>query len=207
MVCYCAAPQNADGIATVAVILPLSTVSMFDPRTPPPNAYGCDDSVQVGWVMTDRTQTLTWTPPGETTAVEVTIPIFQPPPLSPVPTAEQRMAAAEQAVQTALDAIAQTKGYDSMASLCSYAGNHASLTGSALLFQQEGHAGSVYRAQCWANLYADTASITTTQTITDAQQAALATMPIFTWPDGSTVSPQAPTVVSVQTAPHAIPKT
>ena len=207
MLCYCAAPQNAEGIATVAVILPLSTVSMFDPRTPPPNAYGCDDSVQVGWVMTDRTHTLTWTPPGETTTVEVTIPIFQPPPPLPAPTAEQRMAAAEQAVQAALDAIAQTKGYDSMASLCSYAGNHASLTGGALLFQQEGHAGSSYRAQCWANLYADAASITATQTITDAQQAALATMPIFTWPDGSTVSPQAPTVVSVLTPPHAIPKT
>ena len=201
---YCAAPKNAEGIAEVVVILPLSVVSLFDARTPPPNAYGCDESVQVGWVMTDKTQMLAWIPPGEKTPIQVSVPIFQAPPPPPVPTAAQLKTAGEQVVQTTLDALARTKGYDSMASLCSYAGNNATLKGSALLFQQEGNAGSAYRSLVWANLYAAEASISATKTITEAQQAALATMPIFIWPDGSTVSPQAPTVLM---APNANPKT
>ena len=192
---YCAAPKNADGIAEVVVILPLSVVSLFDPRTPPPNAYGCDESVQVGWVMTDKTQMLAWNPPGEKIPIQVSVPIFQAPPPPPAPTAAQLKTAGEQVVQATLDALARTKGYDSMASLCSYAGNNATLKGSALLFQQEGNSGSIYRSLVWANLYAATASISATKTITEAQQAALATMPIFTWPDGSTVSPQAPMVL------------
>ncbi len=194
---YCAAPKNVEGMAAVTVILPLSTVSKFDPRTPPPNAYGCDESVQLGWVMTDKTQTLAWTPPGEKTPIQVTVPIFQAPPPPPAPTAAQLLIAGEQAVQATLDALARTKGYDSMASLCSYVGNNANLKGSALMFQQEGNAGSIYRSLVWANLYAAEARISATKTITEAQQAALATMPIFSWPDGSTVSPQAPTVLIV----------
>ncbi len=199
---YCAAPKNVEGIAAVTVILPLSTVSRFDPRTPPPNAYGCDESVQLGWVMTDKTQTLAWTPPGEKAPIQVTVPVFQAPPPPPAPTAAQLQSASEQAVQATLDAMARTKGYDSMASLCSYAGSNQNLKGSALLFQQEGNAGSAYRSQAWVNLYAASSSISATKTITEAQQAAMATMPIFTWPDGSTVSPQAPTVLIV---PHSNP--
>ena len=199
---YCAAPKNVEGIAAVTVILPLSTVSKFDPRTPPPNAYGCDESVQLGWVMTDKTQTLAWTPPGEKTPIQVTVPIFQAPPPPPAPTAAQLMTSAEQAVQATLDAMARTKGYDSMASLCSYAGSNQNLKSSALLFQQEGNAGSAYRSQAWANLYAASSGISAEKSITEAQQSALATMPIFTWPDGSTVSPQAPTVLIV---PHPNP--
>ena len=191
---YCTAPQNIDGTAVVTVTLPLDVVSLFDPRNPPPHCFGCDDAVQVGWEMTSQTHSLTWTPPGEKDAIEITVPVFQPP-SPPTPTTEQLVSAGQQAGQAAMDAIAQTRGYESMASLCSYAGGVTGLIGDALKFQQEGNAGYTYRSQVWSKLFslASSSPANGVTTIAEAQQAAIAAMPDFTWPDGSTVSPMLPT--------------
>lgn len=40
-----------NGVESVATVLPLSMVPLFDPENPPqPNTYGVPDEVEVGWV-------------------------------------------------------------------------------------------------------------------------------------------------------------
>jgi len=93
-----------NGVETIAVILPLSAVPLFNPDKPPqPNTYGVPDEVQVGWVKDGD--------------------VFVPPPPAPEPpppTREQLIARYEGAVRYRLDSFARTRGYDSILAACTY---------------------------------------------------------------------------------------
>lgn len=70
------------------------------------------------------------------------------PPTPEQPTAEQKIQAAESAVQALLDASAKAKGYDDIQSASQYA---ALPIGEP--FQAEGAAFLLWRAKCWKKCY------------------------------------------------------
>lgn len=70
------------------------------------------------------------------------------------PTADQKIDAAESAIQSMLDDGAKAKGYDSILSAASYA---ALPVGES--FQAEGAAFLLWRAKCWAKCYAILADV------------------------------------------------
>lgn len=57
------------------------------------------------------------------------------------------------AVQNHLDAMARSRGYDGILSLCSYASDTVFKDPIAERFRQEGNAGFNWRSACWSALY------------------------------------------------------
>lgn len=92
------------------------------------------------------------------------------------------------AIQRHLDVIAQTRGYDGILSLCSYASDSEVLDDSiAEKFRREGNAAFRWRSKCWAALYRleediKTGDIDEPATVEAAVQQAIDALPPIEWP-------------------------
>jgi hypothetical protein len=85
---------------------------------------------------------------------EVVIPEPPPPYVPPVPTAEEVKQSLINAVQSHLDSVARSKGYDGIISAASYAP-----FSNVLAFQNEGMAYGTWRSDVWAFCYAYLAEV------------------------------------------------
>lgn len=110
-----------------------------------------------------------------------------PPP--PVITAAQQEAMNEVAIQNALDAMAQTRGYTDIKSACAYAALSPVVPSTNPNFAQcekfrnEGNALQIWMSLTWAIAYAYMATVQAgTNPMPNATQA-VSMMPTFTWPD------------------------
>lgn len=107
-----------------------------------------------------------------------------PPPL----TEPQQLVANESAIAAALDALAHTRGYDSIKSACAYASPIA-FTGTDAVskaqerFRIEGNALQAYMSSTWAKAYAYAATVAAGKAAMPTTSEAVAMMPVFTWPD------------------------
>jgi hypothetical protein len=81
-----------------------------------------------------------------------------------------------QAAQNLLDSAAQTKGYDSMLSLASYA------TSTNSTFQAQAVAGIAWRDSVWAEGYSILAQVQAGTLAQPAVDAFLAMLPAIVWP-------------------------
>ena len=99
---------------------------------------------------------------------------FSAPP-SP-PAFSDRVQAAEVAIQARLDAEAQTRGYDGILSLCTYA------TSKTKKFQTEGQAGVNWRDAVWAYAYSYMADVQAGKQPEKTIPALLAALPAMVWP-------------------------
>jgi hypothetical protein len=129
---------------------------------------------------------------GSTAIVEVVGELSEgwaltPPPTPPM-TAEQLQAAVTVAIQAALDELAQTRGYDSIGSACTYAAPTAVVSEDdptfALCekFRVEGNALQVYRAKVWAQSYAYLNTVAAGTVPMPTPEEAVTMMPQFAWP-------------------------
>jgi hypothetical protein len=92
--------MEKNGRETVAVVLPLGRVPLWDPNNPLPGTCPVPDEVEANWVRDPGTGA------------------FAPP---PPPTAAEILADHEAYVQGRLDAFARTRRYDGIVAACSYA--------------------------------------------------------------------------------------
>lgn len=106
------------------------------------------------------------------TGTETTVPD----PVIPLPTAAQIIATLTDAVQRHLDAAARARNYDSILSLCSYAGSvHTK-------FGPEGRAGALWRDAVWAKCYAVLADVQAGLRTVPTADGLIAELPALVWP-------------------------
>lgn len=108
----------------VVVVLPIDSLSGWNPDNPPPGTYAVPDEVCVGWVRDGDA--------------------FIPP---PPPSIEQLKRIFTDAVQRRLDEFARTRGYDGILSAATYA------TSTVPQFQIEGQYAVEARDLTWAKCY------------------------------------------------------
>ena len=108
---------------------------------------------------------------------------------APVITPQEQQLLNEVAIQNALDAMAQTRGYTDIKSACAYAAPAPVVPSSSPNFAQcekfriEGNALQIWMAETWAAAYAYIATVQAgTNPMPNATQA-VSMMPTFTWPD------------------------
>lgn len=106
------------------------------------------------------------------TGTETTVPD----PVIPLPTADQIIATLTGAVQRHLDAAAQARNYDSILSLCSYAGS------AHTKFGPEGRAGALWRDAVWAKCYAVLADVQAGLRTAPTADGLIAELPALVWP-------------------------
>lgn len=104
-------------------------------------------------------------------------------------TSAQMIAANEVAMQAALDAMAQSRGYISIASACTYASSVAVIPSSdptfatCEKFRLEGNALQSWMMRTWATGYAYLATVQANKNPMPTPAQAVSMMPVFTWPD------------------------
>jgi hypothetical protein len=96
---------------------------------------------------------------------------------NPAPTIDQLIAANVREIQSALDAQAKARGYDSILSACSYA---AQPTGAP--FQAESAAFVAWRSAVWAQAYAALAQVQAGTVPMPTPAEAVAAMPALSLP-------------------------
>lgn len=96
--------------------------------------------------------------------------------LDPAETLTKTRKALTDAMQAHLDATAQTRGYDGILSLCSYA------TSQNARFGPEGQAGVTFRDAVWAYGYQIIAEIQAGARPIPTEEEFLAEMPVMVWP-------------------------
>jgi hypothetical protein len=147
-----------NNLETVAVVLPLEAVPLFDPENPPqPNTYGVPDDVRVGWIKDGD--------------------IFIPP---PPPTIEEITARYTAAVQERLDAFARTRGYDGIISACSY------VTSAVPQFRLEAARCVTARDATWAKCYQVMGAVLSGERDTPTLEELFETLPELEWPESET---------------------
>lgn len=105
------------------------------------------------------------------------------------PTPAQVQAANEVAIQTALDAKAQSRGYTDIKSACAYASTVPSVPSANAnfavceKFRLEGNALQSWMSLTWATAYAYLATVTAGTNPMPTAAEAVAMIPAFTWPD------------------------
>lgn len=99
---------------------------------------------------------------------------YSPPP-PPPPTLDAIRYAVVQAVQEHLDAVARSRGYDSILSLCSYA------TSSVPTFASEGQAGVAWRDAVWSYCNAGLAEVQAGTRPIPTIEELLAELPVISW--------------------------
>lgn len=109
--------------------------------------------------------------------------------INPVPTQAQLQATNEAEIQAALDAMARTRGYDSIASACTYASSTPAVPSTdphfatCEKFRLEGNALQAWKSITWATAYAYLATVTAGTNPMPTPAQAVAMIPAFTWPD------------------------
>lgn len=98
----------------------------------------------------------------------------KPPP--PPPTAAQIIATLTDAVQRHLDTAARARNYDSILSLCSYAGS------AHTKFGPEGRAGATWRDAVWAKCYSVLADVQAGLRTAPTADGLIAELPALVWP-------------------------
>ena len=98
--------------------------------------------------------------------------IFSPPPPPSAGEIQQRLI---NAVQFHLDKTAQTRNYDGILSLCSYA------TSTNTQFKTEGQAGVQWRDDCWAHCYQVMADVQAQTRTIPTPAELVAELPAMTW--------------------------
>ena len=152
---YAMIAKLKDGSERVARTLPLAMVPLWDPDSPLPGTAAVPDEVEVGWIM----DVDGWAPP-------------------PPPTLEQLQKKFEAAVQKRLDAFAQTRGYDSILSACTYA------TSANPKFRAEGQYAAGARDDTWAAWHGVLGSVTEGRRPLPPLEDVLAELPALAWPEG-----------------------
>ena len=105
------------------------------------------------------------------------------------PTLAQVQAANEVAIQTALDAEAQSRGYTDIKSACAYASTVPAVPSTNAnfavceKFRLEGNALQSWMSLTWATAYAYLATVTAGTNPMPTAAEAVAMIPAFTWPD------------------------
>lgn len=97
---------------------------------------------------------------------------FDPP---PPPSAAEIQAVLVNAVQLHLDAVAKTRNYDGILSLCSYA------TSINTTFKAEGQAGVTWRDAVWAHCYQVMADVQAQTRTVPTVPELIAELPTITW--------------------------
>jgi hypothetical protein len=144
-----------NNLETVATVLPLEAVPLFDPENPPqPNTYGVPDDVQVGWVKEGD--------------------VFVPP---PPPTVEEITAQYTEAVQNRLDAFAKTRGYDGIMSACTY------VTSAVPQFRLEAAYCVTARDATWAQCYQVMGAVLAGEQDMPTLEELFETLPKLEWPE------------------------
>lgn len=95
----------------------------------------------------------------------------------PPPTTEQIIAQYTAGVQQHLDTFAQTRNYDGILSLCTYA------TSLNAKFAAEGQAGVEWRDAVWVKCYAVLAEVEAGLREQLTVEQLIAELPVFVWPD------------------------
>lgn len=93
------------------------------------------------------------------------------------------------AIQQAMDAVAQTRGYDDIRSACAYANPAPIIDATSPLFERcerfraEGNALQKWMAQTWASAYAYLELVEKGQKPMPTPDEAVAMIPVFIWSD------------------------
>lgn len=93
------------------------------------------------------------------------------------PTNEEAIAFMTNAVQQHLDSTARSRGYDSIISLCSYAGS------TNARFAAEGQAGVVWRDAVWTSCIEILADVTEGRRPAPTVESLLGELPQMVWPE------------------------
>ena len=108
--------------------------------------------------------------------------------VQPMPAAQQ-IALNEVAIQGALDAMAQTRGYADIKSACAYAAPAPVVPATNPNFAQcekyriEGNALQIWMTETWAEAYNYVATVKAGTNPMPTAVQAVTLMPVFTWPD------------------------
>jgi hypothetical protein len=94
----------------------------------------------------------------------------------PLPTQQQVIDSYTAAIQTHIDDIAKTKGYDSILSACTYA------TSKIAKFKAEGQACVNYRDAVWSTSYQVLADVEAGTRTMPTIEALIAELPAIVWP-------------------------
>ena len=137
-------------------------------------AYFLDPTGELYWYADDGSQDA-FKKPGLVPATDAQVQAIQNPSLTQAQVEAQYVAAA----QNVLDATAQTRGYDGILSLCSYA------TSTNATFQAEGQAGVQWRDAVWAKAYAVLAQVQAGTLAQPDVPTFLTMLPAIIWPAAS----------------------
>ena len=107
----------------------------------------------------------------------------------PAPSIQLQIAINESAIQSALDAMAQKRGYSDIKSACAYASSTPLVPSINPNFAQcekfriEGNALQAWMALTWAEAYSYLSTVESGTNIMPTSTQAVSMMPSFTWPD------------------------
>lgn len=104
------------------------------------------------------------------------LPITITPPPPPPPTMEEIKDSIIAAVQFHLDAVARSRNYDGILSLCTYA------TSTDPAFSAEGQAGVAWRDACWRTCYEGFAGVLAGNMPMPTPEESVAALPPMLWP-------------------------